>query len=613
MRGFIMFSCISFALMGPSWLPACRGDAAGQELIQKNLQAIGGLTAIENLRTAHFTWNITIMIIQGTVTEWYAAPDKYYVEIDTPVASQKQCENGDTKWTVDQNDQLTLKEQPPDPPPAMVLPYFHYLFPKPGREFIDSGEEKHNGTLFRILEIHDEEDENRRLYLDPETWLIAFEQGEEDGIPVSTAYEDYKLLDGVMIPHSYTQQAGIAGMPPSVFELKAVEFNIDPPEAIFQPPENQMKDYGFSEGAETTVPINVKGEHLLVDVMVNQSGPYTFLLDSGAGATVISRQLVDSLKLETQEGMQALGIGGVESVAATEVEHLSVGGFHIDGLRMYATDMAQLDAVFKMHIDGVLGFDIFVRSVLKIDYLAKILSIIDKDSFHYTGEGTVITGEIKGNLIHIPGTLDGEYSGDFRVDTGAGGGVHLHGPFVMKNHLADKYPHQIKIQASGVGGNETSWLTRMESLTLGDITIDQPLGTISKNSGGALAMTDSIGTIGNGIWSKFTVIFNYAQNQLILEPNGKFPQKMRIDRAGIEFQDSKGKKVIYQILNGSPASENGIKEGDVILRVNKLDASKLSETQLRRILSGPENTDLKLILQRKDEEITKTIQLRDYL
>ncbi len=609
----VIMAAIWFLLAGLDVSGRCAGDVP--ELLNRYREALGGDKAIQAVKTARYLWEVDIMTIHGTVEEWYASPDKHLVTIDTPIVTQTECENGSIKWSRDQNDQVTISETTPQVNTTEALSIFQDVFTTDPQKVRDMGSMEREGKTYRVLEFRDAEDQPRSVYLNPETYLPVWEDGQQEGISVTTFFDDYRDVEGVRIPFYYKQQAKIPGMPPSEFHLKKVEFNIQIQPGMFDPPKESIRDFHFEgDKKRVTVLLEVEGDHIFVEVNVNGKGPYRFLLDSGAGATIVSEDIADTLHLEVKKGLHAVGVGGAKDMGAATLESLRIGAFRIDNLHVFVGDMDFLHSVFDRDVQGVLGFDLFVRAVVTIDFIGKHLILWDPDSFDYSGTGEVIQGKIKSNLLHIPGTLDNEFTGDFRVDTGAGGGVHLHAPFVKENDLTHRYHPHYSVEASGVGGEQKTLLVRVHSLALGKITIDAPLATLAQQQdSGALAMTDSLGTIGNGIWKKFTVIFDYPRNRLILEPNPKLKERMEINRTGFLLENKNGKKVVHTVFPGTPAEAAGIHAGDILLKINKIKASEITLEQVKRMLSGPVGTPMKLKFERKGKILKAHLTLAEIL
>lgn len=64
---------------------------------------------------------------------------------------------------------------------------------------------------------------------------------------------------------------------------------------------------------------------ILVDVMVNGSGPYQFALDTGASVTVLSQGLANDLRIASGDPAAGMGAGGQVAVTLTSLDSLQVG------------------------------------------------------------------------------------------------------------------------------------------------------------------------------------------------------------------------------------------------------------------------------------------------
>jgi predicted aspartyl protease len=57
------------------------------------------------------------------------------------------------------------------------------------------------------------------------------------------------------------------------------------------------------------------GRGLLVDTWVNGSGPYTFAVDTGAGATILSPRVAGEARVEVETGTRGVNVGGLSGVS----------------------------------------------------------------------------------------------------------------------------------------------------------------------------------------------------------------------------------------------------------------------------------------------------------
>src|SRR5207245_627633 len=103
---------------------------------------------------------------------------------------------------------------------------------------------------------------------------------------------------------------------------------------------------------------------------------------------------------------------------------------------------------------------------------------------------------------------------------------------------------------------------------------------------GAFASSDFSGVIGGELLRRFKVIFDYAHKQMILEPNASFADRFEYDMSGIrlraEGDDFKTLRV-RRVVENSPATEAGVREGDVISAVDGKPAAELTLSQINQM------------------------------
>lgn len=152
----------------------------------------------------------------------------------------------------------------------------------------------------------------------------------------------------------------------------------------------------------------------------------------------------------------------------------------------------------------------------------------------------------------------------------------------------------------------------MPNLQLGSFTFKNPVAIFFLDKKGVLASPEFDGVIGGEILRRFKVVFDYSRQQLILEPNRHFSEPDEYDMSGLlliaEGEDFKILKVRH-LIEDSPATEAGLREGDVISAVNGTLASKLSLEQVRAMFKK-EGQSYLLSIRRGGERMQIRIRLR---
>jgi len=125
----------------------------------------------------------------------------------------------------------------------------------------------------------------------------------------------------------------------------------------------------------TAVPMTRHGDsHLTVDVRVNDVAG-TFILDTGAGRTVIDRAAQSRFDegRDVVAGGQATGAGGTGmAISALPGNRLRIGDYRDDAFTVHFLALDHVNAAFSQRgeapVDGVIGADILERGGAVIDY-----------------------------------------------------------------------------------------------------------------------------------------------------------------------------------------------------------------------------------------------------
>ncbi len=126
---------------------------------------------------------------------------------------------------------------------------------------------------------------------------------------------------------------------------------------------------------EGLIPLSFKATPLLlVPVMVNGQGPYDFVLDTGASATLFSPELAAHLGLSMSDGVDVVGAVTAGMGARCVVESLTVGTVEQRHLGVVVADIfGPLAQRVGARLDGVLGYDVLKAYRVTLNYVDQTL------------------------------------------------------------------------------------------------------------------------------------------------------------------------------------------------------------------------------------------------
>jgi len=192
---------------------------------------------------------------------------------------------------------------------------------------------------------------------------------------------------------------------------------------------------------EVAVPMHVEKGRPIVDVTVNGKGPFPFVLDTGAGGTVLGGDLVQELGLPTIGEVQIGDPIHPHGLAAKQVkiESVAIGGLTLTN--MTATSVE--NSGFREHLGarGVLGIPLFSDLLLTIDYAGGQVRIARGELPDSDGKEILALRPAAHGLIRVPITV-GALEVDADVDSGSPAAVSLPEEYMEKLPLEAK-PVQI--------------------------------------------------------------------------------------------------------------------------------------------------------------------------
>jgi predicted aspartyl protease len=107
---------------------------------------------------------------------------------------------------------------------------------------------------------------------------------------------------------------------------------------------------------------------ILLPTRVNGAGPFDFILDTGAGTSLLSTELAQQLNIKvlgTKEGQSA---GGKVSVSLAKVESLALGQAKIEEVEVGIVDLGHIGKTIGTKIDGDVGYNFLKHFRVTIDY-----------------------------------------------------------------------------------------------------------------------------------------------------------------------------------------------------------------------------------------------------
>lgn len=372
-------------------------------------------------------------------------------------------------------------------------------------------------------------------------------------------------------------------------------------------------------------PIEIVNNLIIVPVVINGQLPLKFILDTGVRTTILTEKAFsDILNLTYSRHFQVAGPGGEKLVEAyiTNDVTLDMPGIHGQGHAMLVLeeDYLELRNYLGTDVQGILGYEVFSRFVVVIDYEARQLTIAAPDYYKPKKKFQELVIEVEDTkpYIRVPITLQSgtTLTAKLLVDTGASHGLVLD-PF-SDNRITIPEKHVNSLIGRGLAGEINGKIGRIQSIELGKYKLEDVVSNFPDPED--YSLTDSLftgdvfrnGAVGGELLRRFTVIFNFPMGKMYLKKNQMFSKKFNYNLSGLTIR-AKGVRLrrfeIVDVRKGSSGDLAGIQAGDELLSINGLPASEYNLNTLNSAFDLNPGKKLHLELMREGKVIKKKMIL----
>ncbi|MBK7403962.1 MAG: clan AA aspartic protease [Phycisphaerales bacterium] len=212
----------------------------------------------------------------------------------------------------------------------------------------------------------------------------------------------------------------------------------EPGPAIFAAGPERPQDTTFDAGIPPEIEVKrAPTGHLLVKPLVNGQDLGWFILDTGAGASVLSPDAAAKIGAERIGSIAASGVGGTVQTGFYRVDTIQIGQVTMKGQALIGLDLSFLKPYFGVDVGGLLGYDLLARCVADIDMSAAAVSLHDPATFTLPEGGVWQELMLAGRQAVVHAGFEG-HDALFRLDTGAAGSsIMFHAPTVERLKLLE--------------------------------------------------------------------------------------------------------------------------------------------------------------------------------
>jgi hypothetical protein len=592
-------------------------EAADPRAVLLRAKAATGGDRWDDVATLHARWKVRSGGLDGREETWHdVRRGRWARQLRLGPARFGAGFDGERVWSHDDSGHVRPEEGADAREGAANDAYraaLGYWFPERWPATIeDAGERREGERAFSVVRVTPRGGRPYELWVDAATGRFD-RWTERDATRLRTVHlSDYRQVGGVWLPHAVRSTTGDAKYDDH-YTLEHAALGESIADERFAPPPPPPADFAIADGrAATTVPFQLANHHIYVDVRLNGKGPFRLLADTG-GSNIVTPALARELGLETAGALEGRGVGErSEDVALTRVGTVELGEASLKDQLFAVFPLAGLDAAEGVEVQGLIGYEVFKRFVVTIDYAARRLTLHDPRAFRPDGRGVAVPFTFDGHVPQVDGTLDG-IAGKFWIDTGSRASLSVFRPFADRHGLVERYAARLEaVTGWGIGGPARALLARARRLTLGDVVVERPVIDISVRTEGTTDDRYGAGNVGGVILKRFTVTFDYGTQRIFFAPNAAAREPEPHDRAGLWLNAAGGAFEVMDVVAGGPAAKAGVRVGDRVVAVDGTPAAKLGLPDLReRLRTSRPGTKVRLTLESAGTRRDVTVALAD--
>jgi hypothetical protein len=337
-----------------------------------------------------------------------------------------------------------------------------------------------------------------------------------------------------------------------------------------------------------------------------------FILDTGSSGISLDSTTADFLNVKPVPTERTIrGIAGIRKVSFLYNQQLHFPGLTIDSLNFHINDYGILTAVYGERIDGIIGFAVLNRYIVKLDYDSLQISFCTKGTIRYPRGGYLLKPAINQLVAQQLRVKDVEtINGRFLYDMGAGLCMLLTRDFIEDSVFIDKRKKRWVKEGEGLGGKIDMELLVIKEVKIGPYRFRKVPIFIFDDVNNVTSYPYMGGLIGNDILRRFNVILNYEQSDIYLTPNTHYNDVFDYSYSGVELYLIQGLIIIGDVAKDSPAELSGIREGDEVIAINKNFSQNLNQYKIA--LQAP-NERIKIIVRRNSQMLEFEFRVKSIL
>ncbi|WET03752.1 PDZ domain-containing protein [Flavobacterium sp. YJ01] len=414
-----------------------------------------------------------------------------------------------------------------------------------------------------------------------------------------------------------------------------------------------------NNATKATIPFKLINNLIFIPIKVN-GVELNFLLDSGVEETILfSMEEKQEVSFNNVEKIKLRGLGSEEEIEGLKSTKnvLETHGLKSNDHMVYIIldQSFNLSSHIGIPVNGIIGHKFFRNNLVEINYQKKRIVVHSKN--------TKFQEKLDKKFKLIPITI--ERSKPYIVTTATVNNEKIEAKLLIDIGNSDAFwifeNDKIKLPdknfpdflGKGFSGDIEGHRAKIDQFSIDEFDFKKPIVSFpdSLSIRNVKMVPGRIGSMGGEILKRFTVVLDYKDKKLYLKKNSKFGEPFTYNKSGIsvqhnglqwvqetvhmetvrvantleEFQGDKNNnnfkykfalKPVYEIVNvrkNSAAEKCGLRKGDIIVSINKIQPYRYSLQQINNLLKSEEDIWVNMEVERNSVVLKFKFKLEDEL
>jgi aspartyl protease/PDZ domain-containing protein len=330
------------------------------------------------------------------------------------------------------------------------------------------------------------------------------------------------------------------------------------------------------------IPLEMRGDAALVAVSVNDTKAL-LILDTGSGVSVLDSAFARQAALAMNGPRMTVAGTKSTSMRLGTAKTVRLGDAELSDILVAPMSFSAVQARLGQDVRGSIGYELFTRWVVDIDFVHRTVTLRDRREFSYNGSGVVLPIRVENRHpvadVSVVTRRHGTLAAKMVLDLGSSSyALRFSTPYVNAHGLAEDSSMIAGPFGAGADGVSEGLLTRFPQLRLGGLTIERPSAALSHDETGAFGSgAQADGTVGMPVFKRTRMIIDYARSRVIFEPVARLDVPDTVTTSGLSFvRDGVAAPLrVAYVIAGSPGDSGGVRAGDEVIQIDDARAEAL--------------------------------------